>query len=441
MGVILSYIRSFVFDREDGGFSAAALVMLPVFFMLMGAPMNMINLLRNKEQYQGFADALAYTALHEAYNEDQTLEQAKSATIQKSQNLKSSRELSVALPASNIQYGVWDEETRTFSEDDNSRKAVRVELDFLETNGNPIQDLVRPFFGKKYSDLKAVSYASTYRPNCFRNGLIALGELVLKDGTNVGEGVCVHGQAGVTVGNGGTFAQGAEVAVLTKAHLNANYAANPGLEDALEIGRKHIALLSQVDLVYDDLFSASRSDFTPSYIVDETIIGLGPRVVQPNDFVSGRIHFNRCNNNRRMKFERGVYRDFVLISPNCAFTFAGGVSLENVMIVTENGWDRSFFSFNRLSLGNQDDCGAGKGAVLMANGGGYFSAGLFAVGSQIITNKLLFIESGDNKRNVLRGSSLLSGGSLVLGDNNDISSCNNDGSNEILEVDYFRLVQ
>ena len=61
------------------------------------------------------------------------------------------------------------------------------------------------------------------------------------------------------------------------------------------------------------------------------------------------------------------------------------------------------------------------------------------MGSQIISNTKVFVESGGSKRNVIQGSSLLSKVDIVLGAKNDITSCKNDGTNEILEVDYFKL--
>ncbi len=439
MGRLLKFTKAFLADREDGGFSIAALVMLPVFFLFMAAPINVLNVMTHKERYQGFVDTLAYTALHEAFDQDNSIADVKQKVLDTTSSFENSADMLAAITPQDIIFGVWDEETRSFTPQNNSRKAVRIELDFAKVNSNPISDLFYSFVDNPQRDLKVVSYATTYRPNCFRNGLIALKSLILKNDTNVGEGVCLHGLSQVIVYSGGSFAENSEVAVLTEDHLHGSYASNPGLEEAVETGRKHIALLSQIGNVYNDLNSQTKTEFTPSYITTEKVLKLGPRVVKPERFTAGRIHYRRCKNGRRMKFERGKYENFVLISPNCAFTFAGGVTLTNVMIVTQNNWAQSFFSFNRLALGKQNDCADGNGAVLMSKGGAYLSAGLFAVGSQIISNTKIFVESGGSKRNVIKGSSLLSKGDIVLGAKNDITSCKNDGTNEILEVDYFKL--
>lgn len=437
----LSYLKAFFLTREDGGFSAAGIVMLPVFFGFMAVPMNLSYKLTHKERYQGFADTLAYTALHEAYDTTQSLDEVKTKVRNIAKKLEAPNDIFAALPVENIQFGIWNEEAKEFTPNDNKRKAVRVTLAFSEASNNPISDIIFGFFDKIESDMFVTSYASTYRPNCFRNGLIALGRLTLAQNTDVGEGVCIHGKQEVEVHDGGSFAKDSEVAVLTEANLTANYGANPGLVEAIETGRKHIALLSKVGNVYNDLLSSTRDEFTPSFIKDENVLTLGRRKVSPSDFQQGRIYYRRCNDGRRMRIQRGQYKNFVLISPNCAFTFSGGVTLENVMIVTRNGWDESFFSFNRLALGGQNDCAAGTGSVLMSNGGGYYSAGLFAVGSQILAGGKIYVESGGSKRNVIKGSSLIAGGNLFLGANNEVTSCANDGSNEILEADYFRLVK
>lgn len=435
------YVKSFFLTRDDGGFSAAGIVMLPIFFGFMAAPMNLAYLLTYKERYQGFADTLAYTALHEAYDTTQPIYAVKTKVRNIAKLLEAPNDIYSALPPQNIQFGNWNENTKEFTPNYNQRKAVRITLAFSEASSNPISALMSGFFDKTKTELSVTSYASTYRPNCFRNGLIALGRLTLAQNTDVGKGVCIHGKQEVVVRDGGSFAQDAEVAVLSEAHLTANYAANPGLKNAIETGRKHIALLSQVSNVYKDLLNPALNEYTPTYVKNENVLTLGPRVVKPSNFQQGRIYYRECKNARRMRFERGRYKNFVFISPNCAFTFSGGVKLENVMIVTRNGWPESFFSFNRLSLGGQQDCSGGRGSVLMARGGGYFSSGLYAVGSQILTGGKIYVESGGSKRNVIKGSSLLAGGNLFLGPNNEVTSCANDGSNEILEVDYFHLVK
>jgi hypothetical protein len=172
-------------------------------------------------------------------------------------------------------------------------------------------------------------------------------------------------------------------------------------------------------------------------------IGRTPKVYNPNYFVAGRIHKRNCSG-RALRFEGGLYKDFVLISDNCAFVFKNNVRFENVMIITNNGWDRSFFSFNVMKVGASDGCAPGGGAVLMARGGAYFSAGLRVIGSQIAVGKNVFVEtSGGGSRglkNRVQGGSIFANGNIALGGDNVLSVCDAETANR-LEVDYITLVR
>lgn len=429
-----------------GAMSVASVLVIGMLFSFMAVPVNLAYLSVKKTQYQGAADLIAYSVLHEAQNLDLTTYQARFRAFQ-SVTPFIPQDLQDIINVSHIRFGDWDEETQTFSVDMSSRDAVEVKIDLSTANGSGVKALMLGALSTWSMDLEVRSYSAAYRPKCIKAGVIAMGEVKVGRNTLIDKQYCLHGRTGITVASGSEFAEGSS-AIVTSERLFTTSGNIPGAQDALEVGRKHVALLGQLDEILEDFENPNEARFTPSYITNETVrdfnkIGRTPKVYNPNYFVAGRIHKRNCSG-RALRFEGGLYKDFVLISDNCAFVFKNNVRFENVMIITNNGWDRSFFSFNVMKVGASDGCAPGGGAVLMARGGAYFSAGLRVIGSQIAVGKNVFVEtSGGGSRglkNRVQGGSIFTNGNIALGGDNVLSVCDAETANR-LEVDYITLVR
>jgi hypothetical protein len=289
------------------------------------------------------------------------------------------------------------------------------------------------------TNMTLTSIAEAYKPECLRNGIVAETHIKVGDNNAVGPNFCVHSNGTFAVGSGNEFLPESGASLPHETDLSGSLSANPGMEEAFEEKALNIRILKMMEEIYDDLLSPSRNKYTPSYITDEEVLyTLRGRKMKPGHFTPGRIHYFRCKDGKAIAMERGKYQNMILISPNCNFKFAGGTAFRNAMIVTMNGWPRSFFSRNGLNIGLNDGCATGGGAVLMARGGFYVSSGVNIYGSQVIAERNIFFEK--NNQNI-RGGSIVAGGSINLGSGSKFYACEGTGTDDLLEVDAFRLVQ
>jgi len=438
LGMGHQLLRRFAREQE-GSLTIFAVFMVTFILIFTALSANSVYLMRQRLGFQSMADSIAHAAIVDIDKHSITNRHTGARAFEHAAQILPPSQVGVALKSTDLVFGDWDQKTQVFTPNPDSEQAVRVSLTFNKARGNAMPGFAFRDFLESDTDMTLTSIAEAYKPECLRNGIVANQHIKVGDSNQFGPNFCVHSKGTFFVGTGNNFQPQAGASLPKLSDLSGDIGANPGMEEALQEKALKLRILTMMEEIYEDFLSPSRNKYTPSYITDEEVLyTIRDRKMKPGDFTPGRIHYFRCNNGKAIAMERGKYQNMILISPNCNFKFGGGTAFRNAMIVTLNGWPRSFFSRNGLTVGLNDGCATGGGAVLMARGGFYVSSGVNIYGSQVIAGRGIFFEK--NNQNI-RGGSIIAGASINLGSGSKFYACSGTGTDDLLEVDAFRLVQ
>lgn len=424
-------------QETDGNVTVFSLFMILVVGMIGAIAVDVSFLTAARTHLQTAADQAGHAALYNRSTKSADAAIAEAIAIAEG-TLPASINGSV-LTAADIEFGVWDGETRTFVADPNSISAVHVVTSMRNEKDNAAKSILFRLVGLEEFDVVAEAIFSTYRPPCLREGFIAEGVVDIQSNNGFSNGFCVHSNAYVSLNNNNTFEAGTIVSMPDLADLDlpsSGFDKNEGLEAALRSSRMYIRVLSRIDDIIDGLrgTGAGGAQYIPSYITNTVPVVLNDSRFNTADFAPGRIYELACRGNKATVDASVVLREVVLVS-NCQIVISGDSKFEDVVIATTNTSASSITGSSGIKFGRRDNCAAGGGVQVVTMGGMRFPAAIEVSGAQLIAkDDISFAANADG----LQGASFVAGGVIDGTSNMDMSRCGS-GMEDNFEVDYYRM--
>lgn len=156
---------------QEGGANVMAVFLLATSLLLAGYAIDTANAVRARTDLQVTADTAAHAAL--LARELKSPAEARTAALNLVERNMPAAAHGLVLRPEDIVFGRWDRDTRTFTPDESSRKAVRVVARQSETRGNGIDTYLLKLVGFDQWDLASTAVFTTYRPNCTEEGMVS----------------------------------------------------------------------------------------------------------------------------------------------------------------------------------------------------------------------------------------------------------------------------
>jgi hypothetical protein len=465
------YLRTFN-AAEDGGMTAGGLIFMIMFLAVGGLAVDVSNAINQRSQLQMTADAAAHAALYvRNYTLTASPDEAKTAALALGEENMPQDFYGEVLSAADIEFGVWDASSRSFTPDASSRTAVRVMTHRDQAGENEVATYLLKFAGFDSWNVRTSAVFETYVPPCLREGFVAEDLVDIQSNNSYLDGFCIHSNDVVSLNSNNYFEEGTIVSMPDAARLDmpaSGLESNEGLTQALRYGAMHIRLINALREVPTSPYGTSAQAMW-NYIQLATRDGqLGyltgpPREItivngrpQPsgagdNEVEAGRDLLDRDDNlalrsnavnyvycsssSTQLQIRQELVN--VLVITNCQVSFGSGGALENGLIATLHTSASSISGSSDTRIGRVDDCGIGGGAQLISLGGMNFASGISIHGGQLIALKeISFAANGDG----LRGTSIISGDTVSGTSNMEMGLCGT-GMEGNLSLDYFRMVQ
>jgi Flp pilus assembly protein TadG len=431
-------LRIIRFLRDEAGTAT----IMALFFVLISAVIGGLAIDFNKAMarrthLQVTADAVAHAALYTRERNAPAVAIDKALEIA-AVNLPPTRNGDALLPQ-DIEFGVWDDETRSFTPDPGARGAVRVSAHRIAERDNPVRNLLLRMVGFPTFDLSRAAVYVTYQPTCFREGFVANGVVDVQSNNAFQNGFCIHANDHVKVSSNNFFGDDTIVSMPNTDHLQlprSGFDTNTGLEEALRDNGYHIRILNQLEGLVASL-STNSTDTRPDYITSGGTIQLDGKSVDGSEFQPGRAYVVTCTGGSAMQIKgAGTIRDVTVVT-NCPIRFGQGTVLENVVMATTNTGSKSIASPSSLQIGRNDNCAPGGGAQILTLGGVDVAADLRMYGGQIIARGDVNFAANANG---IAGASIIAGGDISGTSNMTMGFCG-DGMENSFRAAYFRLVE
>jgi len=446
----LAVLRKLKSD-EEGGITILGLFLFLGVMMAGGLALDTSNAIKNRAQLQNAADAAAHAALY--WTEWKPEEEAKEKAIEVAKANMPVDAFGNILATADVEFGIWDAATRTFTPSPGSITAVRVMARRTAATDNAMGTMLLRMVGLNSFDLYADSVWETFHQGCMREGFVAEGIVDLQSSNTYRDGFCVHSNSHVEINQNNYFEGdngmgGTIVSMPNSGDIqlpNSGYEQNEGLREALRSGGMNLRLLNQITPIIEQ-YKDPTSSRQESHIVGTTSTDyiLHNSIGSNTKITDGMLTENRVNmfycgttGNGTVTIENDVVLENMVIHTDCDIKFNSGAALENTTLITESTGNRSISAPSGFRLGRNDTCGTGGGANIITRGTFDVAAGLEVYGGQIIAEgDILFTANADG----IEGASFISGGVISGTSNMDMGFCDN-GMETIIEVDYFRMVQ
>lgn len=458
---------------EDGTMTVGGLIFTVMILAVGGLAVDVSNAINQRAQLQVTADATAHDALYTRNNElTITADEAKAVALALGDYNMPSAVYGTVLTAADIEFGVWDRTTRTFTPDEDSRSAVRVLTHRDAAGGNEVATHLLKFAGFDSWDVRTDSVFETYVPDCLREGFVAERLVDIQSNNEYLNGFCIHSNNTVSINSNNYFEAGTIVSMPEESGLDipaSGTRTNEGLTMALRFGEAmQIRLINALRKVPASPYPTSIAamwnyiqlatrDGQLGYITGTprqiTIVNgrpapssdgadevqAGRDLLDRNDALTLRpnaVNYVYCSSSSMQLQIRQLLTDVVIIT-NCQISFGSGGALENGLIATTHTGASSITGSSDTRIGRADSCADGGGAQLISLGGMNFASGISINGGQLIALKeIAFAANGDG----LHGTSIISGDTVSGTSNMRMGLCGT-GMGGGLSLDYFRMVE
>lgn len=431
-----SRIRRFLYG-QSGSMTIFGMFIFVSGLMLTGLAIDYGNLVKSRTVQQVDVDSVAHTAL--VKRELNTPAVAiQDAVAVAGANLPTNK-YGNTIGTSDVVFGNWDANTRTFTPSSNSRQAVSVTAQQDAIRANPIPTFLLQLVGTTSWDLTTRAVYTTYYPACLTEGFVAQGPVNIASNDSYFNDFCIHSQTYVSLSSNNSFASGTSVSMpdLTQLVLPASgYQTNIGLQAALQQISYNIRILPMLPTIISEL-AAGNSDYVPTYVTSTTPIILSTKkALAQTDLPPGHLFSATCSSgNGTLSISNSVTLSKVAITTNCDVKFGNGDIMQDAVIATTATDSKSFTGTAGIQLGLNDNCATGGGAQLLTLGGVTFPSALSLFGGQIVAERDINFAANANG---IQGASLISGGQITGTSNMNMGNCNN-GMEENFRAEYFRL--
>ena len=429
-------MTEFFVKSSEGGITVLAISFLILALMVGGLAIDVSNLMTARTQLQIAADSTAHAALLE--REFKTEADAKVSALALLQRNMPSSQFGDLLTTNEIEFGLWDAVSETFTPVSGEKSAVRVQPKRMADSGNGVATFLLGLIGIDEWNLRVRAVFVTYNPTCFKEGFVAKGVVDLQSNNSYTNGFCIHSNQYVSLNSNNYFEPGTVVSMPNPDDIqlpNSGYKTNVGLQSALRKGSFYIRIIEQVDAVIAGL-EDFNSDYMPNYITSTAIITLDPKnAINQTVLVSGRLHKLTCPNGGRANVSAGTLFSQIVLVTNCELKLGNGVVLEDAIIATTNTSANSLNAASSIQVGRNDGCASGGGAQLVSMGGMSFPANLMVYGGQLLAKGDISFAANANG---VEGASFVSGG-VISGTSNMAMGFCGAGMEDNIVAEYFRL--
>ncbi len=434
------------FLRDDSGAGTGfGLFITFTGFVMGGLALDVSNAISARTQLQIAADAAAHAALYtrdKSRKDGDSEQQARIAALDVGELNMRSAVYGTVLADQNIEFGRWDQSTRTFTPQSGARGAVRVSTQRRVDNDNGVRTFLLRLTGLEAWSITTPSVFITYQPACLREGFVAEGRVDIQSNNTFRSGFCVHSNDHVSLNQNNVFEPGTIVSMPDLEALDmpsSGYEKNEGLELALRAGTMDIRILRELDDIIAGLENGDP-DYLPDYItstIPVTTVHTQNKALDltASDLQPGRIHVIECtSNNGNIAMPGDTDLSEMVIVTNCPLKLGQNSNLRNMVLATTNTSDTSISGASNAIFGDENDCGKG-GAKVITKGGMRFAARLTMHGSQLIAaTDIQFAAQGAG----VKGASLVAGGEIDGTSNMDMGLCG-EGMDDGFYASYFRL--
>ena len=305
--------------REDGSMTALGLFLLIACFVIGGLALDVASAYMARTQLQATADATAHAALYVRDTNDEAV--AVTAALEVAHRMMPTSEFGNFITSDDIVFGEWDAVNQVFTPDPGNDDAVWVDVQRAAARSNPVGTYFLNFTGIGSWNVRRGSVYETYRPTCFREGMVADEVVDVQSNNDFVAGFCIHSNEYVSMNVDNNFEYGTIVSMPDKRDLDTptdGFTKNPGLSTALRDGAYQIRILNLLPEIFADLRVAG-SKWTPAYITHSTIKTLslsgGPKTM--SNFSEGYVHVINCSGSQRLQLAaNALLKNFVLVT-NC----------------------------------------------------------------------------------------------------------------------------
>lgn len=459
-------------EDDNGGMTGGGLIFITIFLAVGGLAVDVSNAISQRTQLQLTADSTAHAALYTRnYTLNASASDAKAAALAIGDVNMPQSFYGEVLNAQDIEFGVWDAASRTFSPDETSRSAVRVRTHRDEAGDNPVGTFLLKFAGFDSFNVRTASIFETYVPDCLREGFVAEEMVDIQSNNTYRNGFCIHSNDVVSMNNNNYFEEGTVVSMPDSSRLDmppSGATSNEGLVQALRYGAMQIRLINALSQVPAAPFSTgsqamwyfiqlATQDGQLDYLTgaprtitivngrpapsgaDSDSVQAGRDLLDRNGALALRpnaVNYVYCSSSSTQLQIRQLLTNVVVIT-NCQVAFGSGGVLENGLVATLSTSRSSITGSSDTRIGRIDDCAPGGGAQLVSLGGMNFASGISIHGGQLLAlREISFAANGDG----LRGTSIISGDTVSGTSNMQMGLCGT-GMEDNLSLDYFRMVQ
>ena len=419
--------------------TAFGLFMLVTAMIIGGLALDVANAYMARTQLQAASDAAAHSAIYQR-EITKSESSAKSSALYVVEQMMPSAAYGNVITADDIQFGTWDSARREFTIDPGSDDAVMVDMSRSQARSNAVSTYFLSFTGMMGWDVRRGSVYETYRPTCFREGMVADGVVDIQSNNEFVQGFCIHSNTHVSVNINNTFETGVIVSMPDIRDLDmpsSGFANNLGLQSSLRDGAYQLRILNQLQTIIDDL-KAGGAIWGPDYIsssIVNNVAAAGGAPMDMSDFVADQINWMSCSGNQSLRIAAGTVLNDIVIVTNCKVVLGNNVVLRDASIVSEHT-DDAAISGSHVSIGYDDSCAAGGGGSLMTMGGISFSSDLDMHGGQMIAKKDIYFRA---RANGIEGASIIAGGVIDTTSLIGMGFCGGSGMGGIYEAEYFRM--
>lgn len=456
---------------EDGGMTAGGLIFMVVFLAVGGLAVDMSNAINYRSQLQLTADSVAHEALYTRnYTLGATADSSKEAALALGEKNMNEDFHGTVLTTADVEFGVWNAATRTFTADNVSRTAVRVTTHRDAAGGNEISTYLLKFAGFDSWNVRTAAVFETFLPPCLKEGFVAENLVDIQSNNSYFNGFCIHSNDVVSLNSNNYFQAGSIVSMPDSSNLDmpaSGYDTNVGLKDALRYGAMNIRLINALSQVSSS-WSTGKTDMwnflqlaardgqldyitgTPRTInivngkpsasvatTDEVESTKSLRDRDDNSVLrQNAVNYVHCSSSSTSLDIDRTISNIVMIT-DCKVSFGAAGALENGMFASLSTDERAFTGASTTRVGKIDSCASGGGAQLITLGGMHFASGISIHGGQLLALKAIeFAANGDG----LKGTSIISGDTVSGTSNMSMGLCGT-GMEDNLYLPYFRMVQ
>ena len=426
-------------EEEDGITSVWHLMTMMTVLAIGGFAIDHSRVMSEQLRLQVAADTTAHAAAWAIVDLDEDgdvpaqLAAARAAgMVYANDNLDQGR--GDAILASDIQFGTWDQATRTFTERSVDIDAVRVMSRRTTGRQNPLPTTYLGLVSLDSFDVAADAVFQLEMPKCAKDGMMAMGEVNISSGSTFESGYCIHGQTGVDLQNGNTFMPGTVVSMPDLSMLDGSTDGNTGLAEALRQERHNPPELWNVTATMDAIEAGESAatgkwyDATQSVTVtpfkgnaDRAPDGTYKGDLLPSHLTEYAFNNVECKGNTLFIGAEPVLNadgttspvtaifSNVVIRTSCPVTFRQGVRLENAVVMSDSLSSKAFSAPSGLTIGKDDTCADGGNVLLITPGSMEFASKIQMHGSQLIAGgDIDFSASGQG----VYGGQMLAGGDI-----------------------------